>query len=117
LTKSTCAARLARFYSGVWRDEMRFAFFAASFALLGFSHDSAVAQERPIAIVHVRMMDGRGGAPVEDATIVLRGKVIEYAGPANGVKVPANAQVISGAGKTALPGLVDLHVHLQGAWE
>ena len=76
-----------------------------------------LAQERPIAIVHVRMIDGRGGAATEDATIVLRGKTIEYAGPAKDAKVPADAQVIRGEGKTALPGLADLHVHLQGAWD
>jgi len=77
----------------------------------------ATAQERPMAIVHVRMIDGRGGAATEDATIVLRGKTIEYAGPARDAKVPGDAQVIEGAGKTALPGLADLHVHLQGAWD
>jgi imidazolonepropionase-like amidohydrolase len=77
----------------------------------------AAPEQRPIAIVHVRMIDGRGGAVIEDATIVLRGNTIEYAGPARDAKVPADAQVIAGAGKTALPGLADLHVHLQGAWD
>jgi imidazolonepropionase-like amidohydrolase len=77
----------------------------------------AAAQERPIAIAHVRMIDGRGGSAIDDATIVLRGSSIEYAGPSRDAKVPADAQVIAGAGKTVLPGLADLHVHLQGAWD
>src|SRR5262249_14366697 len=63
------------------------------------------------------MIDGRGGAALDDATIVLRGNAIVYAGPARDAKVPADAQVIAGSGKTALPGLADLHVHLQGAWD
>lgn len=85
-------------------------------AALGASAAPA-GTEKPIAIVHVRMIDGRGGPAIEEATIVLRGKTIEYAGPATGANVPADAQVIAGAGRTALPGLADLHVHLQGAWD
>jgi amidohydrolase family protein len=96
---------------------MRFAFFAGLLASLWLAPQSGLGEQRPIAIVHVRMVDGRGGAALEDATIVLRGKTIEYAGSANDLKVPADAQVIRGEGKTALPGLADLHVHLQGAWD
>jgi len=94
---------------------MRLAFLWCVLACCPVVLQSAAAQEKPIAIVGVRMIDGRGGATLEDATIVLRGKTIEYAGPANEARVPADAQLISGAGKTALPGLADLHVHLQGA--
>ena len=96
---------------------MRILLLASLIVCVCFTPLLAAAQERPIAITHVRMIDGRGGATVEDATIVLRGNAIEYVGPAPGAKVPADAQVISGAGKTVLPGLADLHVHLQGAWD
>lgn len=85
--------------------------------LLGAWRASAAPETKPIAIVHVRMIDGRGSAAVEDATIVLRGHTIEYAGSASGANVPADAQVIQGTGRTALPGLADLHVHLQGGWD
>jgi imidazolonepropionase-like amidohydrolase len=86
-------------------------------ACICFTPRSTAAQERPLAITHVRLIDGRGGPAVEDATIVLRGNTVEYAGVARDAKIPGDAQVISGAGKTALPGLADLHVHLQGAWD
>jgi imidazolonepropionase-like amidohydrolase len=75
------------------------------------------ANDRPIAIVHVRLIDGMGGTPVENATVLLRDKTIEYAGPATGVSVPKNAQMIDATGKTVMPGLADMHVHLQGAWD
>src|ERR1700682_4200136 len=75
------------------------------------------ADDRPVAIVHVRLIDGTGGTPVENATVLLRDKTIEYAGPATGVSVPKNAQIIDATGKTVMPGLADLHVHLQGAWD
>ena len=75
------------------------------------------ADDRPVAIVHVRLIDGTGGTPVENATVLLRDRTIEYAGPATGVSVPKNAQIIDATGKTVMPGLADLHVHLQGAWD
>jgi hypothetical protein len=78
---------------------------------------ASAAEDRPVAVVHGRLIDGLGGAPVEDATVIFRGGTIEYAGPAAGAKVPKDAQLIDASGKTVMPGLADLHVHLQGAWD
>jgi imidazolonepropionase-like amidohydrolase len=78
---------------------------------------AATAQVKPIAIVHARLIDGLGGRPMEDSTVVIRGKTIEYAGPGAGARVPDDAQIIDATGKTVMPGLADMHVHLQGAWD
>jgi imidazolonepropionase-like amidohydrolase len=81
---------------------------------------SASAQEsdpRPIAIVHGTLVDGRGGPPVGDATVLIRGRVIEAVGGPGKLVVPKDARVIDASGKTVMPGLADLHVHLQGAWD
>lgn len=78
---------------------------------------ASAVDSKPIAIVHARLIDGMGGTPVEDATVVVRGKTIEYAGRAAGASVPKEAQIIDATGKTVMPGLADLHVHLQGAWD
>jgi Amidohydrolase family len=78
---------------------------------------ASAADSKTIAIVHARLIDGMGGTPVEDATVLVRGKTIEYAGPAAGASVPKDAQIIEATGKTVMPGLADLHVHLQGAWD
>src|SRR2546426_10155625 len=75
------------------------------------------AQEKPIVILHARIIDGLGERPIEDGTVILRGRTIEYAGPASGATVPRDAQIIEGKGKSVLPGLADLHIHLQGAWD
>ncbi|HZQ95091.1 MAG TPA: amidohydrolase family protein [Candidatus Sulfotelmatobacter sp.] len=75
------------------------------------------AEIKAIAIVHARLIDGMGGTPVENATVIVRGKTIEYAGPASGMSVPKDAQVIDAEGKSVMPGLADLHVHLQGGWD
>jgi hypothetical protein len=78
---------------------------------------AAAAQDKPIAIVHARLIDGLGGIPTDDATVVIRGKTIEYAGSGAGASIPSDAQIIDATGKTVMPGLADLHVHLQGAWD
>lgn len=78
---------------------------------------ASAADSKPIAIVHARLIDGMGGSPVENATVLVRGKTIEYAGPESGAKVPKDAQIIDATHKTVMPGLADLHVHLQGAWD
>jgi hypothetical protein len=39
---------------------------------------ASAVDSKPIAIVHARLIDGMGGTPVEDATVLVRGKTIEY---------------------------------------
>ena len=65
-----------------------------------------------IAIVGATLIDGNGGAPVPDATIVVRGKRIAAVGPRASVAVPRGARVIDGNGKYATPGFIDTNVHL-----
>ena len=81
------------------------------------SLQSLAAQEKPIAILHARLIDGLGGPPIEDAAVILQGNKIEYAGPVSGARVPQSSQVIDAKGKTVMPGLADMHVHLQGGWD
>jgi hypothetical protein len=65
------------------------------------------------AIVGVRLIDGRGGPPVEDAVVVVRGDKIVAAGPRATIPVPPDAERIDGAGGSLLPGLIDVHFHLE----
>ena len=64
-----------------------------------------------IAITHLRIIDGTGAAPMEDATLLLDGAKIAAVQPA-GAAVPARYRIIDGTGETALPGLVGMHNHL-----
>ena len=92
-------------------------------ALLAFgivivcSFQGLAAQEKPIAIVHARIIDGVGGPPTEDGAVILRGSKIEYAGPSGVAAIPRDAQIIDAKGKSVMPGLADMHVHLQGGWD
>jgi len=67
-----------------------------------------------VAIETERMIDARGGAPVENAVVVVEGERITAAGPAAQIKLPDGARRISLGTRTLLPGLIDAHVHLKG---
>jgi imidazolonepropionase-like amidohydrolase len=68
--------------------------------------------ERPTAIVGATMIDGNGGQPLRDATIVVVGNRISAVGPRAAVQVAKDAVVVDGAGKYVTPGFIDTNVHL-----
>ena len=70
----------------------------------------------PTVITGIRVIDGLGGAPKENQEIVLNDGKIASIGPAGRYDAPKDALVINGKGMTAMPGLIDMHVHLQGGW-
>lgn len=94
----------------------RVAFLAIGIGMI-FSFQGLAAQEKPIAIVHARIIDGVGGTPTEDGTVILRGSKIEYAGPSAAAAIPRDAQITDAKGKSVMPGLADMHVHVQGGWD
>jgi hypothetical protein len=65
-----------------------------------------------VAIEHVRLFDAENAKILPDETVVFEGGKITAVGPAATVKVPAGAEKIDGHGKTLLPGLYDMHVHI-----
>ena len=75
---------------------------------------SVLAQQpRTIVLDNVRIVDGTGAAPIENGRIVLQGERIAAVGPAAKVAAPANAERVDLAGKTVIPGLIDLHFHIE----
>src|SRR5437016_12232434 len=70
--------------------------------------------QSPLALTHVRIIDGHGGIPIEEGTLLIEGKRIVAVGA--GVRIPSDAQVEDLRGTTVMPGLVDMHVHLVGRW-
>ena len=58
-----------------------------------------------------RLIDGRGGPPIENATIVIRGPTIVAAGPHDNVAAPSGAKTFDLNGSSVLPGFIDSHFH------
>ena len=67
-----------------------------------------------VAIVGAQLIDGTGGEPVADSVILIRGDRVVAAGTRADTGVPAEAEIVDGAGKTVIPGLVDMHSHYFG---
>lgn len=75
-----------------------------------FNPPPASPAEKVTAIAGVRLIDGRGGPPVEDAVVVVRGDKILSAGKG---PAPDGAEVVPGAGLSVIPGLIDSHFHIE----
>jgi hypothetical protein len=67
-----------------------------------------------IAIVGATLIDGRGGPPILDSVVLIRGERIEAVGTRSSVKLPPGAELIDAKGLTLLPGLIDSHFHIDG---
>ncbi len=67
---------------------------------------------KTIALRAVTLVDGRGGPPVENAVVVVKGSMISAIGKVGEWSLPEEAEVIDARGKTLLPGLLDPHLHV-----
>ena len=63
-----------------------------------------------IAVGH--LIDGTDAAPIDDAAILVVDDRIVEVGPANRVSTPGDTRQLSFPDATALPGLIDAHVHV-----
>jgi imidazolonepropionase-like amidohydrolase len=80
--------------------------------LLAWAPMALAAAPQPMtALTHVRVIDGTGRPPLEDATVVIEGNHILAVQP-SGAAVPAAAQVVDLHGDTVMPGLINAHGHL-----
>jgi imidazolonepropionase-like amidohydrolase len=67
-----------------------------------------------VAVVYegARLIIGDGSAPIESGTLVVQNGRIVAAGRKNTVTVPAGAAHVDLTGKTVMPGMVNVHVHI-----
>jgi len=64
------------------------------------------------AYTHAAIIDGNGGAPIADGTLIVTNERISAIGPAAKIKAPAGAQVVDLAAQTIMPGIINLHSHI-----
>ncbi|HEX8853572.1 MAG TPA: amidohydrolase family protein [Pyrinomonadaceae bacterium] len=67
---------------------------------------------RPLVFKNANLFDTETGKTLPRSTVVVVGNRIKAAGREGEVEVPSNAEIIDAAGKTLMPGLWDMHVHI-----
>lgn len=84
----------------------------AAISLLGTGLSTGAPAQTPPATLfeNVRVFDGRSAALSGPSNVLVRGNVIERISTAPIAREP-NANVIAGAGRTLMPGLIDAHWH------
>ena len=86
---------------------------AALLLFLAASALPAQAPPRRLALVGGMLLDGYDVPPIHHAAILIEGNRIVAVGPRAEVTIPPDTEVIDTSGRTMLPGLIDLHAHLQ----
>jgi len=69
---------------------------------------------KTLVLDNVRIFDSVKGSVVENGVIVVEGSRIRDAGSRGSVEIPREAEVLDCRGRTAIPGLIDAHMHLTG---
>jgi imidazolonepropionase-like amidohydrolase len=89
----------------------------AAVLLLPFFLAASVAPAqtpRRLALVGGMLIDGYDGVPpVHFAVVLIEGNRIVAVGRAGEVAIPPDTEVIDTSGRVMLPGLIDVHAHLQ----
>jgi imidazolonepropionase-like amidohydrolase len=70
-------------------------------------------QDEPeVAILGATLVDVRAGRSAPDTTILIGGGRFLSVAPSYRVRVPDGVRVVQAAGRFAVPGLIDMHVHV-----
>lgn len=64
-----------------------------------------------VALTGARIITMSGDQVIDNGVVVIRNNRIAAVGAANSVQIPADAQRLDLAGKTVMPGLIDIHAH------
>lgn len=72
------------------------------------------SQKAAIVIIGATVIDGTGGAPIENSCVIVKDGIITAVGSKADIEIPANARVVNAGGLTLMPGFIDSHFHLDG---
>jgi Amidohydrolase family len=83
------------------------------------SRDSTAARTlarkpgKAVAIIHANLFDATTKRMKPSQTVIVRGEMIVAVGDDGAVPLPADVEIIDAGNKALLPGLWDMHVHVQ----
>jgi imidazolonepropionase-like amidohydrolase len=90
----------------------RFSIAILIFESLLLGGTAGAAHAKTIALVGGTVVAIDGGAPLDNATVLIEGERITQVGPAASVAIPSGAKILPMNGKWLIPGLMNMHVHL-----
>ncbi len=73
---------------------------------------SAAGSAETLILRNFNLIDGNGGAPIPNASMVIVDGRIRAVGPKDKVVEPKDSKVVDLAGKYVMPGIINLHGHL-----
>jgi hypothetical protein len=80
------------------------------------TRDSALALTRqpsgPLAVTNANLFDTETGKSIPGTTVLIEGTRVKAVGADGKVAIPTGAERIDARGKTLMPGLWDMHVHM-----
>jgi imidazolonepropionase-like amidohydrolase len=82
-------------------------------ALLSATGQPAERRSRVLVLDAARIVDGTGAPPLAAGRIVIEGERIVGVGPAAAIPLPDGAEHVDLGDRTVLPGLIDLHFHIE----
>lgn len=66
----------------------------------------------PLAFTNARLFDTETGRTLSNMTVLIEGNRIKSTGEGNQLKLPKDTEIVDARGRTLLPGLWDMHVHI-----
>ena len=69
-----------------------------------------------VAFVNVALVSMQDEALLQEQTVLIQGDRIRSIGPVGALPIPDGAKVIDGSGRYLIPGLADMHVHVDVPW-
>ena len=89
--------------------------FLAAFTLALSVLSAGAVQAKTVAVTAARLLDVATGKYVEQPVVLITDGRITAVGTQGAVTIPADAERVDLPGQTLLPGLIDMHVHLDSS--
>lgn len=84
----------------------------ASLTVLGMGQLAQPTDSTMLVLRDVRVIDATGAPPAPHMAVVIAAGRIRAVTPMRGFRVPTGARIVEGGGRTVIPGLWDMHVHM-----
>jgi imidazolonepropionase-like amidohydrolase len=99
-----------------WEGHVRVKLLGSSIAIVVLASLPLLSQTRgvsgPVVYEGARLIVGDGSAPIENGAFLVQNGRIAAIGPRAEVKAPAGASRVDLAGKTVMPAMINVHVHI-----